>query len=484
MSAKPTFKIVWLCLVALVLSACGGKSNGNVSAANQAPPPAPQITNNSPTTEAVAAKNAPISTSTTLNIDQITFTDAKLANCVEATAKANKWTTAAQLNTLNCANKGINSIGGIQNLTSLKHLDLSLNNITTLTPLANLNSLSQLDLAGNGLVNIEPLANLAKLTHLDLGPAQQLNSATNSIRNISALGGLDALVELDLSHNQISDILPLQDLTALTTLKLNDNQIRDIQVLLGNFNSEHINLKNNNNITCASLNELEASIFGGRINRPSDCIFTLDILISDIYFADQNLKSCVLDTASSEGWITINEMTSLACDEQYLTDLTGLQSLKALNYLDLRTNQIIDIAPLFELTATANIDLSNNEQIACVRLDALQAVLGTGVIDRPANCGQVTLIGDLDFVDPALESCVRFSAQRYRWTTIDEMTTLQCGNKANTKIQDLRGLDQLTSLENIQFGRYLDHTVINCQDLDTVQNTLNAQVTDISVCRP
>ncbi|NQZ08764.1 MAG: hypothetical protein HRT35_16535, partial [Algicola sp.] len=134
MSAKPTFKIVWLCFVALVLSACGGKSNGNVSAANQAQlptqPAAPQSSANTPATQTVDSKKTPVATSATLNIDQITFTDAKLANCVDAVAKANKWTTAAQINTLNCASKGINSIGGIQNLTSLKLLDLGLNNIT------------------------------------------------------------------------------------------------------------------------------------------------------------------------------------------------------------------------------------------------------------------------------------------------------------------------------------------------------------------
>jgi internalin A len=514
MSVKHTFKLLWLFFAVSVLSACGSESNAD--SANVTPPLA--VSNVS---QADIAINQTIVEKIELNallkgndtdkliqLTQITFTDAKLASCVESTAKKNRWKTVGEMVKLDCADKGINSIGGIQNLTSLKSLDLQLNAITMLTPMAKLTALSHLNLAGNGLVNIEPLANLVALTHLELGVAQRLGSAVNSIRNISALADLTSLILLDLGGNQISNISPLQNLPALTEVHLFGNQIRDIQVLLNIPNATVINLYDNDNITCAELNELESVVMEGRVDRPSDCIFTLDILISDISFPDQNLKSCVLDTASSEGWITLNEMTSLDCDEQYITNLTGLESLKALNQLDLRSNQIISISPLFNLTATANINLSVNEQIACLRLDALEAVLGSGVVNRPANCAPVTLITDLDFVDPILEACVRYTARLYQWTIIDEMVSLRCGiNQSKAKIKDLRGIDQLTALENIHLGGrlydsndindisalfYLNKTnlidlsankAIACHDLDVLEASLNVTVNRPKHCR-
>jgi internalin A len=461
MSARPTFKTIWLLFVASVLSACGDNSDAD----NIVPAPA-NITVDKPTAiSSVSAKS-----SNNISLDQITFTDAKLASCVENTAKVNNWTNAHQVTNLSCANKGINSIGGIQHLTALQLLDLKLNQITALTPMAQLTALRELDLSGNGLVNIDPLASLTSLTHLNLG-VTRLSNTKNNIRNISALANLTSLTSLDLANNQISDISALSNLDSLTRLQLSGNQIRDINVLFNIDYTAHVSLGDNNNITCAELNELETIVTEGRVARPDDCIFTLDILIADINFPDPKLKACVLDSASSEGWMTISEMTSLACDAQGLTELTGLQSLKALNYLDLRTNQAINISPLFELTATGEIDLSDNQQIACVKLDALEAILGTGVVTRGTSCSNVTLLSDLDFVDPVLEACVRYTADVYQWQKIDEMVSLHCDNNSEGKIQDLRGIEQLIALQNIEFDDRL-----NCDDLDSLEHSLNATI--------
>lgn len=440
------------------------------------------------------------------SITSITFADAKLAECVSATAQEQNWTTIGQMTHLNCPNKGIQSIGGIQNLSALIGLNLRRNAIIELAPLSKLTALSKLDLAGNRLVSIEPLSKLTALQTLNLGSSGQLDSRGNRIREVAALAELSQLSELNLSHNEIGDIAPLKSLENLTKLNLNGNQVRDIRPLLDVRAGAEVNLLDNNNIPCAELNELESGLYHGKMVKPVDCIFTLDILISDIRFPDQKLKSCVLDTASSEGWVTINEMTELLCDEQGIVDLTGLQSLKALNHLDLRGNQFIDIAPLFELSATNSIELLGNETVACPRLDALEAELGVGVVSRPGECAPVTLIKDLAFVDPVLEQCVYHSAEQNGWQTIEQMITLGCST-VNGKINDLRGIEQLIALNQVNLAGMLstEHSAIditalfaltqqtqvdlsnnsnlNCSELDALSHSLDSKISKPHSCQ-
>jgi Leucine-rich repeat (LRR) protein len=469
---KSTAKMISLALTALMLSACGSDLA-----------PVNDTVNSTPTTPSVkvavqpAANINSTANSNDLPIEQVIFTDAKLASCIESQAKTHGWKLASEVTTLDCSNKGIDSVGGTQNFSALKKLDLSHNKITVLTPLESLKQLAYLDLAANGIVDVQSLANLTALTQLNLGASDQLSRAGNNIRDISALANLTGLTELDLSHNQLSDVADLQNLSALNTLYLQGNQVRDINVLYGLRNTQLIDLGDNDNIDCAALNELEANQFQGKLKRPNDCIFTLDILLVDIHFSDLNLKNCVLDTASSEGWISINEVTSLACDQQFLTDLSGLQSLRALEKINLSSNEVIDIAPLFTLTSASHIDLSMNEQIACRRLDALQAVLTNTAITRPNRCAQITLISDLSLVDPALEACVHYTAELYQWHNIAEMTSLHCPNfneqqDQQNKIKDLRGLDQLEALNSLHISEHLSEQ-LGCDDIEKLQQNLD-----------
>ena len=203
MSVRLNIKTLLVLLVSTALSACGDNDTIVSAAPMETPLVAP-------------IKTIPVTTfSNNIRLDEITFTDAKLAACVEAIAKANQWTHANQVISLNCSNKSINSLGGIQRLSALQFVDLSLNQITVLKPIAQLNKLQKLNLAGNALVNIEPIANLTTLTQLNLGVAS-LSSAKNNIRDITALANLSSLKTLDLSNNQIGDITPLRDLNLIT----------------------------------------------------------------------------------------------------------------------------------------------------------------------------------------------------------------------------------------------------------------------------
>ncbi len=134
------------------------------------------------------------------------------------------------LTVLGARSAGIGSLVGIQNLTSLRRLELNNNSIT----------------------DISALSGLTRLQFLFL--------ANTSITDISALGGLTSLTQLWLFENSISDFSALSGLTSLTQLFLNNNPTTDIQPLLDNTGlgrGDQVFLMNTN-VSCTDVAALEA----------------------------------------------------------------------------------------------------------------------------------------------------------------------------------------------------------------------------------
>ena len=477
MLAKNILKTLIITSTALLISACGNEASKSQPNQIQTQPSTVKVITSKKVNPPPATQTNKV---TNIAIQSLIFTDAKLANCVQQQAKQNRWQHSGQMTKLSCANKSIDNLGGLQNLTHLQQLNLSQNEIATIAPLENLTQLKKLNLAGNQIVDIKPLANLTKLTDLNLGPANKLNTSTNSIRDLSPIANLTALQKLDASYNQISDISVISSLINLVSLQLNHNQIRDIGHLQALNLAHSSNLSGNDNITCAALNELETNLYQGKLQRPNDCLFTLDILIVDINISDQQLKNCVLDTASHEGWITISEVTNLSCEQHNIHTLNGIENLKALTQLDLSDNQIVDITPLLVLNTT-QIKLTGNSQIACTRLNALEAAIGQHAIERPSQCAQLSLLSDVDFADVALEACVQYTANLYQWQTINEMTSLLCPNELKVKITMLDDLQQLSALNSIHIGEHLSPN-LNCQTLEYSQRQLDFDLSLPSRC--
>ncbi|EKS8444446.1 leucine-rich repeat domain-containing protein [Listeria monocytogenes] len=136
-------------------------------------------------------------------------------------------------------NAGISDLSPFTNanLPNLEVLDLSGNQISDITPLSNLTNLSSLYLNNNQISDISPLSNLTDLVDLTL--------QGNQISDISSLSNLTDLVDLTLQGNQISDISSLANLTNLKNLYLNNNQISDISPLSNLTNLKNLYLNNN-----------------------------------------------------------------------------------------------------------------------------------------------------------------------------------------------------------------------------------------------
>ncbi len=163
---------------------------------------------------------------------------------------------------LNANDSGIESLAGIENLTSLEYLDLDGNEITDIVALSGLTGLTTLWLDGNSLTDISALSGLTSLTDLWLGG--------NSLTDISALSGLTRLTFLDAQYNSITDISALSGLTSLTNLDLNNNpDLSNVQPLLDNtgLGAGDVVGLGSTNVSCADVALLEAK----GVTVQSDC---------------------------------------------------------------------------------------------------------------------------------------------------------------------------------------------------------------------
>ena len=133
-------------------------------------------------------------------IETLNIADPALSKCIRNTRRL----YIEDITALTCNNQGVQSVEGIEQLSALKTLFLSFNQIEDIDPLASLSSLSTLYLAGNQIDNIDALAELFEL--------QVLSIQNNAIYEVSALRGLTKLAKLYSGDNQITDFTILADL--------------------------------------------------------------------------------------------------------------------------------------------------------------------------------------------------------------------------------------------------------------------------------
>ncbi|WEV46474.1 leucine-rich repeat domain-containing protein [Bifidobacterium sp. ESL0690] len=139
----------------------------------------------------------------------------------------------------NFAERSIEDVSPLKDLTDLRKLDLSSNAIKDISSLQGLVNLRELWVGCNHIADIGALAGMRSLTLLSID--------YNQIQSLEPLRGLSQLQELDACRNEISDISPLSGLTKLeNTLDLSDNRISDISPLANCHKLEELDAENNN----------------------------------------------------------------------------------------------------------------------------------------------------------------------------------------------------------------------------------------------
>ena len=171
------------------------------------------------------------------SIDNLTFEDQNLANCVTNVANANGWVSASEILSLNCQNNNISSLDGIEALTELTLLIMTSNNIS----------------------NINIISSLPALFVADFN--------YNNISSLSLYG--TSIQTLTLVGNNIHT-LNLNNLSSLAAIWLNNNQITDASSLISLPFLWILDLTGNNNIPCNQIDMFESTVPG--FTPPASCL--------------------------------------------------------------------------------------------------------------------------------------------------------------------------------------------------------------------
>lgn len=225
-----------------------------------------------------------------------------------------------------------------------------------------------------------------------------LNLSINKISDISQLENLTKLKELYLVSNEIRDISYIKKLTNLTVLYLDDNQIEDISALMMLDNPEEPNE--------SKLNKL-----GLNLNLISD-ISPLKNLIDLTYLraASQKSREKISDIS------VLNKLTALTWLDLHgnqISDINSLKNLSNLNYLNLSNNQISELPEFFlKFNNLKKLDLSKN---LIKNIDNLSGIKNLDWLDLSYN-----YISDIS----VLESLVNLIVLNLRWNQISDIKAL------------------------------------------------------------
>tara|TARA_R110001606_G_scaffold282045_2_gene430667 strand:- start:45 stop:560 length:516 start_codon:yes stop_codon:yes gene_type:complete len=111
-------------------------------------------------------------------------------------------------------------------------------------------------------------------------------------------------------------------------------------------------------------------------------------------FADPGLQACV-NFALQQPNAEIETITVLSCSGWEIENIEGIQTLRALQFVDISNNRINSLAPLSQLRRLSSISATDNrirDIEPLIAMDTLTSALLTGNSNIP--CDQLTSLGE------------------------------------------------------------------------------------------
>lgn len=153
------------------------------------------------------------------------FTNLEILSLYNVSIMQNKLKLFLYKSELSITRKYLIDASFVQELSHLRKVDLSHNQITDTVIFQNMHDLQNLNLSNNKISNIKTLSKLDKI--------RELNLNNNRIADVSPLVSLRKLNSLKLQNNKIRNIEGLKGLNQLTTLDISENDLepQDIEAL-------------------------------------------------------------------------------------------------------------------------------------------------------------------------------------------------------------------------------------------------------------
>jgi len=418
--------------------------------------------------------------------------DPALQQCISDASLANNWSLVEDVTVLDCSNRNINDIFGLDQFTSLQSLNLAnnkLQDISALTPLfalpSNQQLLTRIDIQNNRITDISALNSAAQLLQLDISDNQDIafsdvylilqnninlmhlglagvrdvfdlfviqnlqNLQTLNVRNTNLiyLNGVERLVNLsslDASQNNIVDISVLDvlvtapaDLQVLTQLSLSENKINDIAVLE----------------TAAKLTRLDLSDNTG-------------LMFNDVQFIIQNNPNLThLGLAGVQGFTdlfalnNLNALQELNMQNTGLTSINGVELFSDLEVLDISHNKISDV---FNLNGFFNVPVEL-QTLKQLKLND-NAISDVGALNGATQLVVLDISGNRNLSFDAIRLLLQDNPQLIhlgigdvqglgQLFELSNLTNLQVLNVSNTGLFDIAGIEVFTKLESLDVSR-------------------------------
>ncbi|WPC39539.1 leucine-rich repeat domain-containing protein [Clostridium sp. JS66] len=432
------------------------------------------------------------------------------------------------ITSLDASSSNIDDISGIENLTSLQFLNLSQNQLSHVSVLRYLAYLRELNLSQNKISDINELRGLNNLYYLNLNNNEisdiselkyfnylctlLLNS--NEIINIAPLQGLTSLQQLSLKNNRISNINALRGLTNLNLLYLGQNEILDYSPTRAYYDKilnkdfDLIDSTDDNVVMFKDLN-LEKAV-RSEINKPSGDIYKSDVEkivslkpyaegIQDISGIENLTNLQFLDLSQSKisdisELKNLTKLQTLLLSDNEISDISPLQNLTDLKQLDLQNNRVSDITPLQYLSDFNELYLNNNRITNISKLRWLtnlkilylsqnqisdySPVKGyyDNLTDKDFNMSDSTDSKDIvTFKDENLEKVVRDKINKETGDIyITDVKSIVSLNASHKNIKDISGIENLTGLQTLDLGNN------QISDISVLSSLTNLETVNLS----
>lgn len=166
-----------------------------------------------------------------------------------------------------------------------------------------------------------------------------------------------------------------------------------------------------------------------------------------VKFVDPNLEICIKSELNiNSDFVTVNELsnlTSLTCNNQKISNLSGIENASNLTNLNLKNNDISDISSLSELTKLKRLDLSSNKLNSISELNNLTSLTSLKISNNQVQ--DIAVVGNLVNLE-------RFEAnlnQISDITPLSALNDLQYLQLSHNQITDISVVSQLTQLSQL-----------------------------------
>ena len=110
-------------------------------------------------------------------------------------------------------------------------------------------------------------------------------------------------------------------------------------------------------------------------------------LLGDIRLADKALATCLAQTVEDQRIRTVADLTTLVCTNAGIASLDGIETLSAIETLNLASNRLTSAAPLLFLGNLTAVNLADNPELSCDEAARLRDHLpDQGTLILPEHC--------------------------------------------------------------------------------------------------